>query len=189
MNLTEFASIAEIISAVGVIATLFFLAVELRKNTTATRQQSYHNIVSRRATLFHDGISKDRESIEIFAKGLNAGDLDELDAQRYLLAMVNILSHFQDVYMEYQSGIVEQSVWDAERRVLAALSGQPGFMNLWRELNQYFLPEFIEEVNEIEPINPVVYDAENHDWARPNAVFLGGMNQKSDESEKTRSTT
>jgi len=172
VTLTEFASIAEIVSAGGVIATLVFLAVELRKNTTATRQQSYHNIVSRRAALFREGISKDRETIDIFAKGLSAGDLDELDAQRFLTSMMNILSHFQDVYMQFNSGIVEYEIWAAERQVLAGFSSQLGFTNFWREIKQYYLPEFIEEMAKIEPLNLVVYDPGAHDWGRPGGVYF-----------------
>jgi hypothetical protein len=172
MSIAELASLAEIVSAAGVIATLFFLAVELRKNTRATRQQGYHNIVSRRATLFYEGIFRDRETIEIFAKGLSQSSFDEYDSQRYLTAMVNILSHFQDVYMEYRAGIVEEGIWNAERRMLAGFCGQPGFTNLWRELNQYFVPEFIDEVAKIEPIRMVVYDPETNEWGRPDAVYL-----------------
>lgn len=185
MTLAVFASLAEIVSALAVVMTLIFLVLELRRNTTATRQQSYHSIVSRRADLFFQGISKDKETIEIFAKGLNAGDLDALDAQRYLTAMINILSHFQDVYMEFNAGIVEHSVWAAERRLLAAFKSQPGFKNLWRELNQYFLPEFIEEVARIEPIRLVVYDPETHDWKRPDAVYLAEINASADAPRPT----
>ena len=59
MTLAVFASLAEIVSALAVVMTLIFLVLELRRNTTATRQQSYHSIVSRRADLFFQGISKD----------------------------------------------------------------------------------------------------------------------------------
>jgi len=189
MNLADFASVAEIVSALGVIATLLFLAVELRKNTKATRQQSYHTIVSRRAAIFFEGISRDRETIEIFAKGLNAGDLDEFDAQRFLVTMTNLLSHFQDVYTEYQSGIVEKEVWVAERQLLAGFSGQPGFRNLWRELNQYYLPQFIAEVARIEPINLVVYNPETHDWERPDSLYLASINSRESSSDDPESAT
>ncbi len=183
LTLSELSSVAEIVSATGVIATLFFLAIELRKNTAATRQQSYHNIVSRRAALFYEGISKDKETIDIFAKGLNAGDLDELDAQRFLTSILNILSHFQDVYMQYRSGIVEYEVWAAERQVLAGLSGQPGFKNLWREAKQYYLPEFISEMSRIDPINLVVYDPNTHDWGRPIGAYLDPRSARTDNGD------
>lgn len=189
VTLTEFASIAEIVSAGGVIATLIFLVIELRKNTAATRQQSYHNIVSRRATLFFEGISKDRETMEIFAKGLTAGDLDELDAQRFLTSMMNILSHFQDVYMQFHSGIVEYEVWAAERQVLAGFSSQPGFINFWREINQYYLPEFIKEMSKIDPVNLVVYDPATHKWGRPGGTYVNEGNSGTKEIDGSRPAT
>ena len=172
MILSDLANFAEIVSAIGVVGSLIFLAVEIRKNTTATTRQSYHSIVTRRAVLFRESMSENRESAEIFAKGLAAGDLDTIDAQRFLGGMLNWMSHFQDVYMQFRSGIVEEDVWDAERRFIAAMSGQPGFRNWWREANQYYLPDFIEEVSRVKPLNLVSYDPDTHDWSRPAGLYL-----------------
>jgi hypothetical protein len=92
--------------------------------------------------------------------------------------MINVLSHFQDVHTQSRSGIVEYEVWAAERQILAGFSGQPGFEKFWREAQQYFLPEFIKEMSEIEPINLVVYDPETHDWGRPGGVYLDTTKSK-----------
>ena len=46
MNWDALGAIAEAVGAIGVIGTLLYLSVELRKSTIATRQQSYHNIIS-----------------------------------------------------------------------------------------------------------------------------------------------
>ena len=174
MTLSEFASFAEIVSAVGVIASLIFLAIEIRKSTTATRQQSYHSFVTRRSALLYEGLAESREMADIFAKGVAAEELDAIDSQRFLTNMVNLMSHFQDVYMQYRAGIVEPEFWAAERRIVAALAGQKGFSNWWREASQYYLPEFIEEVARVEPLNLVVFDPKTRDWSRPAGVYPTG---------------
>jgi len=78
--------------------------------------------------------------------------------------MLNYVSHFQDVYLQRGSGLVEENVWLAERQFLAVVTGLPGFTSWWKAARQYFLPEFIIEVSKLEPIPVVVMDQETGDW-------------------------
>ncbi|MGR8948221.1 MAG: hypothetical protein ACU84Q_09260 [Gammaproteobacteria bacterium] len=168
MTLHDLASIAEIVGALAVVVTLIYLTLELRRNTAATRQQSYHDIVTRRAAWF-DTMTRHAEFTEIFIKGQNAEDLDEVESQQYVAGMITFLSHFQDVYLQHRSGIVEKGVWDAERKMLAAVTSAKGFKNWWTEASQYFIDEFVEEVERIETVYPVIYDRDNMRWARPDS--------------------
>ena len=182
MSLADFASVAEIVGALGVVITLIYLTLELRRNTAATRQQSYHNLVTRRSTWF-DNFTLNPDLVKIFIAGQNADDLDEIESQQYVGAMITFISHFQDVYMQHRSGIVEKSVWDAERKMLAAVTSAKGFQNWWKEASQYFVSEFIEEVARIEGVYPVIYDRENRRWARPGSEFPWQASKLSDDSQ------
>ena len=99
MNLDELAALAEIVGALGVVLTLIFLAIELRKNTLATRQQSYNNIVARRSAVF-DTLSENRDMTEIWITGLVGEDFDGVDSTRFTLQMINLMSHYQDIYLQ-----------------------------------------------------------------------------------------
>ena len=128
MNWEALGAIAEVLGAIGVIGTLIYLSVELRKSTTATRQQSYHSIVTRRGEIFN-GPGLDREITGVWIAGHSGGEIDELDSNRFHYQMTNLMSHFQDVYMQFLAGTIEPKVWEAERRVLGASLGQPGFVS------------------------------------------------------------
>ena len=166
MALNDLASIAEIVGALTVVVTLIYLTLELRRNTAATRQQSYHDIVTRRSAWF-EMMTVLPAFTKIFIKGQNADDLDEVESQQYVAGMISFMSHFQDVYLQHRSGIVEKGVWDAERKMLAAATSAKGFKNWWKEASQYFIDEFVEEIEHIETVYPVIYDRENMRWARP----------------------
>ena len=166
MSLADFASVAEIVGAIGVIITLIYLTLELRRNTAATRQQSYHNLVTRRSTWF-DNYTLNPDLVKIFIAGQSGDDLDEIESQQYVGAMLTFMSHFQDVYMQHRSGIVEKSVWDAERKMLAAATSSEGFQNWWKKASQYFVNEFVEEVGRVGGVYPVIYDRANRRWVRP----------------------
>jgi len=171
MNLNDLAAVAEIVGALGVILTLVFLAIELRKNTLATRQQSYHTIVSRRSSVF-DEISDTREMTEIWIAGLVGADLDGVDSTRFTLQMINLMSHYQDIYLQNKAGIVETSIWEAERKILGANLYQPGFNQWWAEASQYFMADFVKAVSEITPVHMVEFNREKLDWHRPGGAFL-----------------
>ena len=177
MTLDELAALAEIVGALGVVLTLIFLAVELRKNTLATRQQSYANIVARRSSVF-DVMSESREMTEIWITGLVGEDFDGVDSTRFTLQMINLMSHYQDIYHQYRAGIVEKHVWEAERKMLAANLFQPGFKSWWKESSQYFMNEFIQEVAEVAPVKMVEFDRENQTWHRPEGAFLRNENSR-----------
>jgi hypothetical protein len=173
MNWDVMAAIAEVIGAIGVIGTLIYLAIELRKSTTATRQQSYHSIATRRIGIF-DGFVQDREMMNIFIMGTSGGELDELDSNRFFYQMTNFMSHFQDIYMQFLAGTIEAKVWEAERRMTGAVLEQPGFLSWWNEAEQYFMPEFVEAVARIGPVKLVIFDQETRKWGRPGGVWKQG---------------
>lgn len=172
MNWDSISAVAEVVGAIGVIGTLIYLSVELRKSTKATRQQSYHSIVTRRGEIFN-APGLDREITDIWIAGHTGGELDELDSERYFYQMLNLMSHFQDVYMQFRAGTIEPEIWEAERRVLGAHLGQPGFLSWWNEAEQYFMPKFVEGIANIEPVNVVIFDQETRRWGRPE----GGWNR------------
>jgi len=174
MNWDAIGAIAEVVGAIGVIGTLMYLAVELRKSTVATRQQSYHSIVTRRGEIL-DSFIQDKELMDIWIKAFSGGELDELDSNRCFYAMLNFMSHFQDIYMQYYAGTIEEKVWEAERRMLGASFGQPGFLSWWTEAEQYFMPEFVEAIAGIEPIKLVIFDQETRTWGRPGGVWQQGV--------------
>ena len=60
--------------------------------------------------------------------------------------MINFMLRFQDVFLQFQAGIVEDDVWQAERKILAAVVRTPGVNDWWQQATQYFMPEFVNEV-------------------------------------------
>ena len=63
-------------------STLIYLAVETRKSTTATRQQSYHSIVTRRGEMFDSWSRDSNETANILVAGWTGDDIEPLAACR-----------------------------------------------------------------------------------------------------------
>jgi len=164
MNWDAWGAIGELVGAAAVVLTLGYLAVQIRQSGKSSRQQSYHDLVTRRADFFNKLVESEKVTA-IFLGGVRGDSLNEIDAQRFTSAMFNYVSHFQDVYLQRKSGLIEESVWLAERQFLAAAISLPGFIAWWQMAKQYYLPEFIAEAAQIEPIPVVLMDQKTGDWA------------------------
>ncbi len=165
MNWDALGAIGELVGAAAVVLTLGYLAVQIRQSSKSSRQQSYNDLVTRRADFFNKMVESDNFTA-IFLAGMRGDSMNEIEAQRFTSSMLNYASHFQDVYLQRRSGLVEESVWVAERQFMAAAMSLPGFVEWWQAATQYFLTEFISEVAKLEPIPVVLMDQETGKWTR-----------------------
>jgi len=173
MNWDAIGATADLFAAIAVVVSLGYVAVQIRQNTKATRQQSYHDLITRRSLVFFGKAAESREITELWIAGLSGEALDDVDSQRFVSLMIDFMSHFQDVYIQKLTGVVEEHVWLAERRLLAAVRSAPIFTEFWKVLSQYFLPEFIEEVSRLEPIDMVTFDQRTKKWTTATSVVMG----------------
>jgi hypothetical protein len=165
MNWDALGAIGEVVGAVAVVLTLGYLAIQIRQSGKSSRQQSYHDLVTRRSE-FYNKMVESNDVAAIFIAGCRGDSMNEIDAQRFTSASLNYVSHFQDVYLQRKNEVIEESVWLAERQFLAVVMGLPGFVEWWQAATQYFLPEFVREVGTFDPIPVVVMDQKTGRWTR-----------------------
>ena len=163
MNWDALGAISELVGAAAVVLTLGYLAVQIRQSSKSSRQQSYNDLVTRRADIYNKMVESDNFTAIAIA-GMRGEAMNEIEAQRFTSWMLNYVSHMQDVYLQRRNGVVEESVWLAERQFLAVMMGLPGFVAWWQAATQYYLPEFVTEVAKLEPIPVVVMDQETGKW-------------------------
>ncbi len=158
----------EFIGAIVVVLTLGYLTFQIRQNTVAIRQQSYNNILERRANLLRSG-AEDREFFALVGSGIEGGSFDSVNAGRFTFHFINYFSHVQDCYLQYRAGIVEREVWEAELRIISPAFCRPGLKNWWEVSQQYFVPEFVTAMEEqAKQVELVQFDPESATW------YLGG---------------
>ncbi len=154
----------EFLGAIAVLLTLFYLTFQVRQNTIAMRQQSYNDLLQRRNEWFRDP-ANDRDLMILFGQGVNGDPFDSIDAARFTFLMVSLFSHVQDCYLQYRTGIVEKSVWDAELRIINASFQRPGLQAWWKVGKQYFIPDFVDALErETEAVELVLYDPDTSSW-------------------------
>jgi len=133
LKLSDWASIAEVLSGVAVVVTLVFLIVGIRENTRITRAAAYdRNIDSLNQS--RNAMIRDREIARIW-QALQDGDptgLDELDLVRARVLVSTLFNNYEKSYFANKYGTLGESEWSRfanqicrQYHNVLSFSGQP----------------------------------------------------------------
>ena len=156
MNWDAIGAIAELLGAVGVIASLVYLASQIRES----REQMIQNTRASKAAahqMYEQGVSStimDAVRIPGLQEVLRRGDIDfeglnEEDAHRYSNVALVYVRTWDNAYYQHRMGMLDDVRWQVARRDLEAYVLQPGVSQWWRKTRPNLLPEFVALVNEI----------------------------------------
>lgn len=147
MPLNDFASLATVLQGVGVIATLAFLAIELRQNTRALRANAFQTVASEFAR-FDGQFAYDADYADLVLRALVS--LEPLTPnERYRVAMAASLRMqlFDSLYYWHRQGVLEKPRWEAFERQFAVWIQHPGMRAWWQQSQVFYTPEFVAHVN------------------------------------------
>ena len=142
MSWDAVAAIAETVGALGVLASLIYLGLQIRQNTAWLRQQAFQlgtNEIRRWSSHF----SESRETSELFLKGQR--DFDSLDpVERFQFTMIIFeLCSVWGTYQQYQ-GDEFLGLRDSAEVSIRNWIAQ-GWFRRWWEVNEYLFPPVFKE--------------------------------------------
>jgi hypothetical protein len=147
MNWQALGAVAEMIGAIGVIATLGYLAVQVRQNTRAIRAQTYDSFVSQFRN-WNEPMRSDQGMAERFQELVE--DVESLSPEEQLHA-IHVLFDFarlaENLHYQYQEGMVSDAVWRGWENTFRAYLSAPGFAWYLDKRRSFFAPEFNEWVS------------------------------------------
>jgi hypothetical protein len=165
MTIIELGAIGEFLGAIGVIATLIYLAVQIRQNTRAmeeNRRLSLAQTYQMRADALQDMVvtAASSELSPIIVKLTEGGyperidaleTLDDVELGRFRLWQIAQQTHWDNMHFQYQQGFLDEAYYDeafAERVVRLAPT--------WRALNLTGgRKSFFEEIDRLEKAQPL----------------------------------
>lgn len=144
MNWQAIGAIGELVGAGGVIATLIYLAQQVRQNTTAMKL-SMSRAIAADSRDWNRPLLQDAELAWTFQVGTeDPSALDEKERARFTELCFSLLRMFEDAHYQYENGALDPEVWDGYERLYIAYAKAPGFQAYWRERRQTFRPAFRE---------------------------------------------
>jgi hypothetical protein len=169
MNWDAIGAIAELLGAVGVIASLVYLATQIRQS----RDQMSQNTKAMKAGAYQqasDGLSHTINIAvstpgfpRIFRSALsNLEGLDEDDRFQFAFWLNNLMRDYDNIFYQYRTAMLDDARWNLHRADVAALVTSPGVAAWWRATRPsrsgidpvvaggvQFSPELIALVSEI----------------------------------------
>ena len=150
MNWDAIGAIAELLGAIGVIASLIYLATQIRHSREQMRAATYQQLHE------HIGVSATSlpaAEIEITRQGdLDQQRLSEEDAYRYNLWGMRMMISFENAHYQFRIGMLDEDRWRLHRSTLQGFLARPGFRQWWMEhagVASVLGPEFLALVEEI----------------------------------------
>ncbi len=147
MTLDDLGNLGELVGAIAVIASVAYLAIQIRQNTRSLRASAFHNLSNNIAN-FLGTVARDRELASIFMRGLARWrDLTPEESQRFVLLMMNLFSLHANAYHQHAQGALESEAYLGVRMTLARIACSPGGASWWRHAKHLFSPDFIALVD------------------------------------------
>jgi len=111
-KLSDWASVAEIISGIAVVVTLIFLIAGIRENTAVLRGASYSNTLESLNQL-QATMMTDSEMALVWEAFLDrkTADIDEGGRARLRLAVNSLMRIYEVAYFQHEYGLLGEAEW------------------------------------------------------------------------------
>ena len=156
MNWDAIGAIAELLGAIGVIASLVYLATQIRhgqeqmsQNTRAVRASAYqqfeHSQAERAMLQFSTpGLSRNVDSAMTDFQQLSGEDRSQVLKFCYL-----VLRGFDNAYYQFRTGMLDEERWHLAQTEMKWMLELPFFPEWWDATGHQLSPEFVALVEEI----------------------------------------
>ena len=146
MNWEAIAAVAEGLGALGVIATVVYVALQIRHNAEAVQGSTEQALMTQEMNLY--GLLA--EHANVYRRGQES--TDELDADEDVvfenLVAAN-MSQLYSAYGQYKRGLIPESVWTAYGSDWADFVDKRGFQDVWNRIQNSWPGEFRQALDRI----------------------------------------
>jgi len=149
MTLEEFNYIAEIIASIAVIASLIYVALQVRQNTAATQASSRVAWVDTLNDVV-GLISSAPNLADILHRGANGlSNLKDREILQFSAWLDQNFIMYETYYFQWKAGVLDARLWSIYRHAIADFMLQSGQQEWWETRRHWFDQEFQQYVNEV----------------------------------------
>ena len=149
MSWEAIATLAEVIGAVGVIATLLFVGFEIRRNSDATRAATIMQTLYQSAG-FSEFIAQDRNLADLYFRGLKIpDDLEREEKSQFFWMLLSMFRRYENAAYQHRKKFLEDEAWESLRRNIEIVAERPGFEWFWERAKPGFQASFASIIDEM----------------------------------------
>ena len=145
MSLDDLGNIGEVVAAIGVVISLFYVGYQIRQNTRASRASSI--LAARQmANEFHHLLSQP-EMTDIYIKGLSEYPTMTSKERVQFQSLMNVLfSYFESLYFN-TIDLEHRQLTEEEAQNMIYHLNQPGSRRYWEQMGSLHGPDFVDWLN------------------------------------------
>jgi len=164
MTLDDLGNIGELVGAIGVIASLIYVGIEVRRNTKALRLQAHETVVSG----YMASIQVFADHAESTAKAFQSSyeefrNYSDAEKMVFFGAIFGFFKHFEQIYAQYRQGLIGASEWEAWSEHIRMQFHQPGVQWWWKLRRASFSRSFRDYLDESQPPKMITLTDVFHD--------------------------
>jgi hypothetical protein len=143
VTIEQFGSVGEVIGAIATVATLAYLAAQIRANTQMMRAQSRH-ASNLRISEVAMGLAHDQQLAGIFRRGLaNSDSLNPDELIQFTFLISQFLSVVELVFADVEAGVSDPAELERAWGSIRQLVRSPGGRAFWKQQGRIsYPPEF-----------------------------------------------
>jgi hypothetical protein len=142
MSLSNLASISEIIGSIAILATLIFLALQIRQNTRAIEASASQDAAESESNALVQLLNYPE-----VAASLSKGALTDVEVVRLFAFLSLLLRAHEQYWRQYQLGVIDEATLKRYQGSLVAQLSFPSSRNWWKAYQVRFDPGFSARVN------------------------------------------
>jgi hypothetical protein len=149
MNWEAVGATANLFAAVGVIATLIYLSIQIRQNTKAVRSSSIQNLVQSFSTTAQAALENEYIIPLLLKANAGAEALTQEERARLHFWFIMTFRRFEGVYFQRDLGIVDAEVIDGFERSQMAILASKSAQQWWANSKEIFNSGFVSYVEKL----------------------------------------
>ncbi len=154
IDLQALANLGEVIGAAAVVASLLYLAVQVRQGTKAQQTENYARALDRISAM-QSRLSQDSEVSSIFSRGVqDTSKLTAFERIRFTWALYEMFDAFEFMFYTYRNDEIPEEVWARWSRTVAYWLSFDGIQAWWDARPVGFSESFSEFVETTIRNNP-----------------------------------
>jgi hypothetical protein len=147
MNWDAISGVADTISAVGVVASLIYVGVQIKKNTAETRRANARATTHDHGTALQS-IVEDPEMAELILRGFeDLGSLNAVERYRFDLGTLRWLQAIEQAFADIRQHDYPDDMEDTYKVMVPGVLNTPGGLDWWASRRSWFSAKFQKEVD------------------------------------------
>ncbi len=149
MNWEAIGAVGEIVGAIAVIATLIYLAIQVKDSVRASRSAAVTDATTAMQAFYHE-LGSNPQVSGLFLTGMTDPNSLSDEAQFQFLMLVHSgFLGFQRSFFLTQEGTLDVELRDSIGTAVRATNQLPGMHMYWRQRKSYFQPEFVRWIEDL----------------------------------------